>query len=390
MHAQPLNLAQIMLTNSKLQCQLASSLAVRACAQPRRHRSMIRTPCVGYRFVYGPRSPNVQAGGRSPFRGLCRWGWLLVIALLAGCAGRAPRRLTVGAEDYRPLSRVARAYGLTLTVEHHQHARLTGTPWLIELQADSRRARVNGVVVWLHQPVIQHRRHLAMAVVDVETVLDPLLRPARHLTAVERPRVLIDPGHGGSDPGARGATGITEKELVLRLGRKVANRLAAVGIEVALTRDADDTLSLAERVELTATADLLVSLHLNAAANPAAQGIETYLLPAAGQPGTADPGGNDQPAATAGNAFDGANQVLGYLLQQALLHATGGEDRGLRRARFFLLRTAPCPAVLVEAGFLSHAAEEQRWLDPIYREQVANGIVTGIRAYLALTEKGGR
>lgn len=362
MYAQPLNLTPKKFANTERQQQVHSS-AAGACAQP---------------------------SGSAALRGSWRWGWLLVILLLAGCAGRGPRRLTVGAESYTPLPRVARAYGLTLTGEHQQRARLTKTPWLIELQADSRRARINGVVVWLHQPVIQHRRHMAMAVVDVEMVLDPLLRPARHLTAVQRPRVLIDPGHGGSDPGTRGATGITEKELVLRLGRKVANRLAEAGVEVALTRDANDTLSLTERVERAATADLLVSLHLNAAANPDAQGIETYLLPAAGQPGTADPGGNDRPAAAAGNAFDGANQVLGYLLQRALLQATGGEDRGVRRARFFLLRKAPCPAVLVEAGFLSHAAEEQRWLDPVYREQVADGIVTAIRAYLALTEKGER
>lgn len=326
-------------------------------------------------------------------RFVCQWAvWLAVCALLTACTGRGPRRVPGQTAHYLPLSEVARQYDLDWTQDTDTRGTLAGPRWTAEWQADSRRAQINGVTVWLHQPVVQYRCRLMLAVIDRDLVLDPLLRSGPHLAQVGGRRVIIDPGHGGSDPGARGASGVTEKELVLRLSHKVAARLTAAGVTVQLTRKGDEALTLSERLARAQTAggDLFVSLHLNAAGNPEARGIETFVLPAADQPGTAEPGHASAPGALPGNRFDAANQALGFLIHQQLIQATGTTDRGLRRARFFLLREAPCPAVLVEAGFLTHAGEEQQWLQRAYRQRVADAIAKGILAYLEAVEQAQR
>ncbi len=319
-------------------------------------------------------------------------GALLALCALTACAGRGPRRIPGHTERYLPLSQVAREYDLAWTQDEDHRGTWTGNHGRAEWQADSRRLQINGVTVWLHQPVVLHRGRLMLAVVDRDTIIDPLLRSGPHLAAVGRQRVILDPGHGGQDAGASGNSGVTEKELVLRLSEKVAHRLTAAGILVQLTRTGDETLALSERVERAraANGDLFVSLHLNSAANPDARGIETFVLPAAGQPGTADPGNHSAPGTLPGNAFDGPNQALGFLIHQHLIQATGNTDRGLRRARFFLLREAPCPTVLIEAGFLTHAAEEQQLLQRAYRQRLADAIAKGIQAYLAAVEQAQR
>jgi N-acetylmuramoyl-L-alanine amidase len=155
-------------------------------------------------------------------------------------------------------------------------------------------------------------------------------------------------------------------------------------MDARLTRARDEGLGLAQRTALAAKwrGDILISIHANSAANRAAAGIETYVM--AG-PGFASTSGNtSDPRLFAGNRNDARNSVLALCVQRNLLAATGAEDRGIRRARFDVLREAPCPAVLVECGFLSNPGESVRLASAAYREQLARAISEGIWDYCRL------
>jgi len=256
------------------------------------------------------------------------------------------------------------------------------------LVAERRDIRLNNSQHWLNDPVVAVNGRLWISKADVLQNLDPILRPRQHRSAGKVRVIVLDPGHGGGDRGARGTTGRTEKELTLDLTKRVERHLAASGAKIYLTRRTDTTLALAERnaYERARKADLFVSLHFNAATS-SARGIETFCLPPVGASSTASPrlrsGDRERQS---GNRADPQNVWLAHCIQRSLIRATDAEDRGVRRARFQVLRDASSPAVLVEAGFLSNRNEESKILTPTYRETLAKAIAEGILAYVKSTE----
>ena len=127
---------------------------------------------------------------------------------------------------------------------------------------------------------------------------------------------------------------------------------------------------------------------MNSSVSSAPRGLETYVLAAAGySPTAASPGTRVDRVAYLGNRYDGANALLGYYLQKSMLAKVKGEDRGLRRARFVVLKNAPCPAALVECGFLSNSGEESRLATSSHQETVALAITQGILDYSAAIKK---
>jgi len=208
--------------------------------------------------------------------------------------------------------------------------------------------------------------------------------------------VVIDPGHGGRDEGTHGAHS-REKDMTLDLAKRVEHDLSTVsGLRVLMTRTSDVNVSLEERVEFFRSehADLSVSLHFNAGGT--ADGIETYCVPPAGAPTTARAPYEGETEATGANTavtnnrFDEQNVWLAHCVQKSLLQATHANDRGVRRARFYVLRYATCPAILVEGGFLTNRAEEGKILTPEYRAVLARAIAEGIAAYAGRSTGEGR
>lgn len=248
-------------------------------------------------------------------------------------------------------------------------------------ETNSRKLYFNGILLWLNGNVSMHGGQWSLSRVDVANVIDPLLRSGNALAGAGTSRVMLDPGHGGNDIGAVGGRGLYEKRVVLDIAKRVRSNLRGSGITVRMTRETDMNLSLAARSEMARkwNADLFVSIHCNAARDPRAEGIETYVLPAAGFSSTA---GNMNKRFFPGNTHDRASMLLAYYVHRELLKQTDGADRGIRRARFDVLKEAPCPAILVECGFLSNAAEERKLLTRKYRESVAEGIAEGIREYV--------
>ncbi|MFM7381800.1 MAG: N-acetylmuramoyl-L-alanine amidase [Microcystaceae cyanobacterium] len=183
------------------------------------------------------------------------------------------------------------------------------------------------------------------------------VRPTRSRQAVT---VVIDPGHGGRDPGAIGLRGQQEKVIVLAIARAVARELEAQGINVVMTREDDRFISLKGRVVKAESvkADIFVSIHANAIGRGRSHisGLETY------------------------HYQSGAS--LARSIHRSILNRVAVRDRGVRRARFYVLRKTSMPSTLVEVGFVTGAEDNRKLANPQYRQRMAEAIAAGIMNYL--------
>jgi N-acetylmuramoyl-L-alanine amidase len=188
---------------------------------------------------------------------------------------------------------------------------------------------------------------------------------ARNLPAVPRGRyrVVIDPGHGGPDPGAVGIGGLRETDVVLDVGLQLAQLLQNRGVQVLLTRTSEVDVDLPPRVSLAnrSGANLFVSLHANALSmdRPDVNGIETFYY-------------------QGGRAYELALSIQ----QQLMAVSPGTPDRGARPGRFFVIRRTVMPSVLTEMGFVTGDIDAPRLADARYRQQLAAALAAGILSYL--------
>ena len=172
--------------------------------------------------------------------------------------------------------------------------------------------------------------------------------------------VVIDPGHGGRDPGAIGIGGLREVDVITPMALQVARQLEQQGIQVVLTRRGDYFVELPSRVEIAkrANADLFVSFHANSINlnRTDVNGIEVYHF--------------------------GRGEDLAQVIHASILQSVNINSRGVRSARFFVLRNNPMPAVLVEVGFVTGAIDAPKLADPGFRSQMADAIARGILQYI--------
>ena len=189
--------------------------------------------------------------------------------------------------------------------------------------------------------------------------------------------IFLDPGHGGSDPGAISG-GVREKDLTLSVYNKVSSKLASLGYTVLTSRNVDKDVDLVDRADQAnkANADMLLSIHFNVGGRGIARGIETYYYQA-----TADrvPKINKENHNNAERLE--RSRKLANKVQQNLLYQTGANDRGVKRASFTVLRETSIPSILVELGFIDNPEERNKIKTDEYQERLANGIVDGIVAY---------
>lgn len=289
-------------------------------------------------------------------------------------------------EKYVAVRDLAALYQADLTGPSVQRLTLQNRWNSLIFKVDSREVLVNGTLVWLHEPMSLVRGRWALREVDASRVIDPLMRPEKYLGVVGSRVVVIDPGHGGPDTGARGPRGVEEKRAVLDIARRLRTHLVAAGVKVYMTRESDRFIELDERARRAGRlgGDAFISIHLNSAGNASAAGTETYALAAAGYSSTAGGLSNlSQP----GNRYEGANAQLAYQVQKAVTVRVASTDRGVKRSRFLVLKEAPCPAVLVECGFVSNRREEERLLTEEYRESLALGLARGTLNYLNLVKR---
>ena len=216
-------------------------------------------------------------------------------------------------------------------------------------------------------------------------------------------RVVIDAGHGGEDEGAKGHGGLTEKELVLDVSRRVARGLEAAGIEVLLTRSDDTFVPLEERTSRAndARADLFVSIHANASSHRKPLGVETYFVSLdASDADAAEVASRenqafgeaarraveDDPLAQLlgdmmANEFVRESSEFAKLVQHALADAALSKSRGVKQAPFVVLMGVQMPAALVEIGFVSNPDEEKKLRQDEHRDRLAKAIVQAISEF---------
>lgn len=336
-----------------------------------------------------PQSPSPRPGGSTRLRRhamLRRHGRRLLTAVLSlpvvclgiGDARRAPPtaiRLRDLATRYR---------GALVATRDPETIRLVSRNDLgLLFTRNSRRLQAGSVLVWLNRPAERHGRTWSVGSADGLRTVAPLLAPSVAHSVRQRRHILLDPGHGGDDTGAAGPHGIKEKHLTLRVATQVRALLATQGVHATLTRESDQALSLRQRVAIARQqrADLFVSIHYNSAGNAAAAGVESFTVPAAGYPGTA--AGSRARGRCPGNAHDADNVLLAYTIHRALLARTRQDDRGIKRARYLVLRDAPCPATLIECAFLSNAEEAEAIQSGNLLDRHAAGIAAGLSRYLA-------
>lgn len=262
---------------------------------------------------------------------------------------------------------------------------------------NNRRIVMDGVSLFLNAAPQQRGGIWYVADTDAWLVT-ALLQPAHFLIGQGYTTVVLDPGHGGEFGGAAGPGGIAEKKLTLDVARRVREKLRETGLMVYLTRDRDKALArdrnldLLERCRRAAyvNADLFVSIHFNSSGDRSVTGLETYVAPATGYPATAQLEWQRPRIVTrmVTNRFDAASTILAQCIQKGILHFADGEDRGVKRAHFMVLQCAPCPAALVECGFISNRREGDRVMSETYRDAIAEGIATGIRTYVSRAREG--
>jgi N-acetylmuramoyl-L-alanine amidase len=313
---------------------------------------------------------------------------LIVLVLACAALGAStdpqvvPQHHLAGGQ-YVAIRQLASAYELGR--DHSQDARRaeyrTSTAELV-IEADHRDIHLNGVIHWLDAPAFVQRGTLWIHADDLNKTIAPVLhQPSLAVNASLR-TIVLDPGHGGADTGARGLSGHVEKEWTLDVARHVAKHLTDAGVRVVLTRETDVTTPLEGRPAfcLAHAGDVFVSIHFNSG-GPTANGIETYCLTPTGSASTDDANSRHRTDAQTGNHWDERNVWLAHCVHAAAISATSAADRGVRRARFEVLRDANCPAILIEGGFLTNQAEEQQVLNPEYRNRLAEAIAKGILAY---------
>lgn len=217
-------------------------------------------------------------------------------------------------------------------------------------------------------------------------------------------RIVVDAGHGGHDPGALGVGGVREKDVVLQIALRLAAKLKEeLGLDVVLTRSTDVFVELKERTAIAnqVGADLFVSIHANAALNRNSSGIETYYLNLAKTEKVAQLAAQEN-----GTSLEKVSLLQAVLfdlmanyklndsahladeVQKAVYRKVGAKysgvkNLGVKQGPFYVLVGATMPSILVETAFLSNEREESRLKDPDYQECTTEGIVEGIREYIA-------
>ena len=173
--------------------------------------------------------------------------------------------------------------------------------------------------------------------------------------------VVLDAGHGGTDPGAIQGDAV-EKEITLEITKRTKELLEDSGYKVGMTREEDNRVELGDRAAFAnkRNAEVFVSIHCNASENHKGNGIETFY---AEQKGSED-------------------QLLAEMIQSAVMEQTDAFDRGIKAADYMVIVRTTMPAVLIEVGFLTDEVEKDMLQDKEYQQKLAKGIAEGIRRYL--------
>lgn len=323
---------------------------------------------------------------RSPFI-LC-----LAAVLLGGCflspAQAAPGWETVrhNGQEYVTARSIKEFYGFQSLTVKGSFLELENKAVKIRFTIGGQEVFMNNVKFVFSFKVVPLKGRYLISRIDLGKLVDPVLRPSYIKTATPFDTVIIDPGHGGSDPGAVNRLGV-EAKYNLAVSRILKQQLEARRFKVVMTRNSDRFLSLKERVDLANRFQnaIFVSVHFNSGGRGRAEGIETFTLSPAGVAHYGRGLRQDDFQLRNGNTQDSANIALATAIHSTCLIKTGRPDRGIRRARFSVLTGVKHPAILLEGGFMSHSYEARLIANPTYQQTLAGAIADAIMKYRIAT-----
>jgi len=306
-------------------------------------------------------------------------------------AGEDWQVIKVNGQDYLTVDNVSKFYGLPAEVASSgEKGRLETAKASLVFVPSSREIMINGARSWLCFPLIEQNGKFLVSRTDVAKTIEPLVRPQRVPNVGKVDTVVLDPGHGGHDKGAICRYG-AEKDFALDVARKLRPLLQAKGLRVIMTREADYFVPLDVRAQIANAArnSIFVSIHFNDTNDdPDATGFEIFSFTPRGAPSTSD---NVLRASSlswqAGSAVDDQSLALSACIYHSLLGHIPEFDRGIKRARFAVLRQTRVPSVLIEGGFLTKHGESQLIATKEWRAKLAAAISVGIENYQTLAVK---
>jgi N-acetylmuramoyl-L-alanine amidase len=313
---------------------------------------------------------------------------LLALALVSIGAVALAEDWTVVRQNNRPyvtFANVAQFYQFPEYTRVSRTVSLRSERRAIRAQAGTSELSINGVRFFTNFPLLSNGDEDLISVMDVSKIIEPVLRPSRIPKSEKVETVVLDPGHGGSDQGASSSWG-SEKTFTLDVALAARTQLIRAGYRVEMTRATDAGISLEDRVNFANRFPhaVFVSIHFNSSSGGA--GVESYALAPEGvisnmssehHAAAADVGRH------AGNAQDAQNIALTASIHASVLSRAAAFDRGIRHARFHVLRNVKIPAVLFEGGFISDPGEGQRIATSFYRQRLGAAIAQGIQNYNA-------
>ncbi len=254
----------------------------------------------------------------------------------------------------------------------------------MQLKVGGNECLMNNVKFVFSHPIATQGEKVYVSRVDLGKLIDPVLRPNFIPNAGEFRTVILDPGHGGKDPGATNPFG-TEANYNVKVAGMIKKKLEEKGYKVVMTRKSDIYQSLQERVDFANAVKenaVYVSIHFNSGGR-SARGVETFTL---SPPGVSHYGSNFKASdnqTRAGNEHDSANIALATAVHGTILWKLGKNtlDRGIKRARFSVLSGVRHPAILLEGGFMSHPYEARLIENEAYQTALATGVVEAIGKY---------
>lgn len=264
-------------------------------------------------------------------------------------------------------------------------------------------SRLENSLISTPTPTASPAQPQELAVVKRE---EPPVKPKQSVKATVSKvrRIVLDPGHGGHDPGAVGHSGLQEKDVVLSIGLKLRERIKEeLGLDVVMTRSTDVFIPLEERTAIAnkVGADLFVSIHANAAPNRNATGIETYYLNLAktekvAQLAAKENGTSLEKVSTLqailfdlmanyklNDSAHLADEIQKSIHKKAKTRYPETKNLGVKQGPFYVLVGASMPSILTEVGFISNSSEETKLKDPEFHELLADGILEGVKGYIS-------
>ncbi len=308
--------------------------------------------------------------------------WLFVFACVASAQATDWKLINYAGRDHLTIDNVAQFYRFGKVTRKGNVFAMTDGSRSLRGSRGSNEIFINRIKFILSYPIQEHGGDILLSRMDLAKLVEPVMRPSRIKNAEAVETVILDAGHGGHDRGARGRWGY-EADYTLDVALRTRDLLLQQGFKVYLTRDRDVFIPLEDRPRFGNKFPnaIFISIHFNHGKSEAS-GLETFTLAPRGVPSMASDGPRlSDLNACPGNVNDAANMALATATHAAMVSMVGGYDRGIKRARFLVIRQSTIPAVLVECGFLSSARDGRKIAGGAYRQMIAAALTRAVGNY---------